>query len=235
MLLTLRVHIRHSHVCLVTSSAFLLLTHFLLLLSKICIIYITLNMTSLKLLLFIKLQNMDICTYYFMEHIIMISSICTAGMVSQEEVSWKYEGLILLSLCSILRFYIALRPCVFTIKHQPLNILSFTDLHSIVTEIFNLHSTLQAEAAENKNHTRYSQGHVLSVNVNRNTSHLKEKKNTFLYLCPEWQVYILLQQTPKNISKQVQLSKSVDREGRSFIITKVYATPEKIRLAKLHI
>jgi len=37
---------------------------------------------------------MNICTY-FIEHLIMISSICTAGMVSLEEAGWKCDGLIL--------------------------------------------------------------------------------------------------------------------------------------------
>lgn len=37
---------------------------------------------------------MDICTYYFIEHI-MILSICTAGTVSPEEAGWKYYGLTL--------------------------------------------------------------------------------------------------------------------------------------------
>lgn len=52
-------------------------------------------MTTLKRLLFIKLWNMDVCIYYFIERIRAMSSICTAGMGFHEEEGWKYDGIIL--------------------------------------------------------------------------------------------------------------------------------------------
>lgn len=50
-----------------------------------------LNMTIVNPLLFIKLWNMGVYTYSI-EHIIMTLSICTAGMVSNEEAHWKSDG-----------------------------------------------------------------------------------------------------------------------------------------------
>lgn len=67
-------------------------------------------MTTLKRLLFIKLWNMEVCTYYFIEHITAMSSICTAGMGSHEEEGWKYDGII---LC-----FTQTQDHVFTIKHS---------------------------------------------------------------------------------------------------------------------
>lgn len=38
---------------------------------------------------------MDVCTHYFIEHIMAMSSICTAGTGSHEEEGWKYDCLTL--------------------------------------------------------------------------------------------------------------------------------------------
>lgn len=38
---------------------------------------------------------MDVCTYYAIEHITAMSSICTASMGSNKDEGWKYDGLIL--------------------------------------------------------------------------------------------------------------------------------------------